>query len=70
MAIPIFGEDINIIGEDDGKKRVERCLKKVQEVLDRYDCYITPVVTIVGTKILAGMDIQPKPQKAPGTSPN
>lgn len=64
MGIPIIGDEIPLIGED-GKKRAEKCLKKVQEVLERYDCVIIPVITIAGTNIVAMMDIQPKPRKIP-----
>lgn len=72
MGIPIIGQDIPLLGEDD-KKRVENCLKKVQEVLDRYECVIIPVITIAGTKIIAQMDIVAKrkgPAAPPGQTPN
>lgn len=69
MAIPIIGDDIHLIGED-GKKRAEKCLDQVQKILERYDCVIIPVITIAGTKIVAMMDIQPKPQKIPGRTDN
>ena len=69
MGIPIIGEEITLIGETD-KKRAEKCLKKVQEVLDRYDCFITPVITIAGTKIMAMMDVAAKPRKIPGRTDN
>ena len=69
MGIPIIGQDIPVIG-DDNKKRAEKCLDKVQKILERYDCVITPVITIAGTKIIAQMDITPKPRKVPGRTDN
>ena len=69
MGIPIIGEEIPLLG-DEPKKRAENCLKKVQEVLERYECFITPVITIAGTKIIAQMDIHAKPQKIPGRTNN
>ena len=69
MDIPIIDEDIPIIGEEP-KKRAEKCLHKIQKILERYDCVILPVHTFVGGKIIAAMDIQPKPRKIPGRTDN
>ena len=69
MGIPIIGEDIQLIGED-GKKRAEKCLHKIQKILERYDCVLIPVITIVGTRIVAAMDVQPKVRKVPPPNPN
>lgn len=69
MGIPIFGEDITLIGESD-KKRAEKCLHKIQKILERYDCVIIPVITIAGTKIVSAMDVVAKPRKIPGRSDN
>ena len=68
MGIPIIGQEIPLIGDD--KKRAQNCLKKIQEVLDRYDCFIIPVITIAGTKIIAQMDVGAKPRKIPGRTDN
>lgn len=69
MGIPIIGKTIPLIGED-GQKRAEKCLHKVQKICERYDCVILPVITIVGTRIVSGMDVQPKVHKVPGRTPN
>ena len=71
MGIPIIGQDIPLIGEDD-KKRAKTCLHKIQKILERYDCVLTPVITIAGTKIIAQMDVTAKkrPPAPPGQTPN
>jgi len=69
MGIPIIGEDIPIIGGD-GKKRAEKCLANIQEELKSYDCVLIPVITIVGTRIISAMDVQPKVRKVPARTPN
>lgn len=69
MGIPIFGEDITLIGEEP-KKRAEKCLDQIQKILKRYDCVIIPIISFVGTKVITGIDIQAKPRKIPGRTDN
>jgi len=51
--------------EGDDKKRAEKCLQKIKNVLDQYDCVIVPVVIIEGTRIQSAMDVKAKPRQVP-----
>ena len=69
MGIPIIGQEIPLLG-DEPKKRAEKCLQQIQQILERYNCALIPVITIAGTKIIAAMDVAAKPQKIPGRTDN
>jgi hypothetical protein len=64
MGIPIFGQEVPLLG-DEPKKRAEKCLEQIQQILKRYNCALIPVITIAGTKIVAAMDVVAKPPKIP-----
>ena len=46
--------------EGDDETRAKKCMADIQALLDRYDCTLFPITTIIGDHIKAGVQITPK----------
>ena len=56
--------------EGDDKIRQEKCLDKIKEVLNQYDCFMIPELNISGDKMQSRVRIMAKPRNiiSPGAN--
>lgn len=47
-------------------KRTRACMAEIEDVLNKFDCFILPVVTIISDKVETAIRVFPRKPKAIG----